>query len=260
MISLIMTTFNNKASINMVFSSISRNLTADDQLIIVDDHSTDGTWDILSEIFKKTYPFEFILIRNKKNQGLATSLNNAINYVTKTYIARHDADDLIIDGRFEHQIRLLKSNKKIDLLSSSKIALKDCDYIKVPSIGNNINIEMSKVSSYSLALRNLITHPAVICKSKVLKENAYDSNYTKAQDYKLWLQLISRGYNLFLDKTPVILYSEDLNYSKIKRQLILSVKARLTSFKLNQPFFNCFLLLGALIDFMRIIYRDFLYE
>ena len=44
MISLIIPVFNNIKSIYLVFQSIVENLTSDDQLIIIDDYSTDGTW------------------------------------------------------------------------------------------------------------------------------------------------------------------------------------------------------------------------
>ena len=47
--------------------SIVENLTSDDQLIIIDDFSTDGTWETLLSFKDSKYNFEFILDRNNKS-------------------------------------------------------------------------------------------------------------------------------------------------------------------------------------------------
>ena len=80
MISLIIPVFNNIKSIYLVFQSIVENLTSDDQLIIIDDFSTDGTWETLLALKDIKYNFEFILDRNNKNLGISSALNLGIKY------------------------------------------------------------------------------------------------------------------------------------------------------------------------------------
>ena len=67
MISLIMPVFNNIKSIELVFQSIVDNLTSEDQLIIIDDYSYDGTWETLLALKNSKYNFEFVLDRNNKS-------------------------------------------------------------------------------------------------------------------------------------------------------------------------------------------------
>ena len=102
MISLIVPVFNNVKSIFLVFESIVKNLSNEDQLIIIDDCSCDGTWEALLSLKDKKYKFEFILDRNHKNLGISSTLNLGIKYATRSFIARHDGDDIVLNDRFRY--------------------------------------------------------------------------------------------------------------------------------------------------------------
>ena len=261
MISVVIPVFNNQRSIKLVVDSVIKNLKKNDELIIIDDHSTDGTWQILRSFKEKEFEFSFVLLRNKENLGISPTLNLGIKIASKEFIVRHDGDDIMIFGRLKHQIKLMKSNRNIDFISSSKIIFKKYPISKkLPSI-KNYSKDLKIINKNNLALNNLITHPAVICKAKVLKENLYNNSYNcDGEDYQLWLRLIIKGYKLYLDPTPVIMYYENNYYSKIKRQLIGSIKLRINMINFNFPIFSLYLLLGSLNDFLRLIYKFSIYE
>ena len=261
MISLIMPVFNNIKSIELVFQSIVDNLTSEDQLIIIDDYSYDGTWETLLALKDSKYNFEFILDRNNKNLGISSALNLGIKYATRPYIARHDGDDLVLKDRFKYQLELLKMNSKIDLLSSSKIIIKDYKNLKiVNSVYQLVKGPPIKIDRNKFAVNNLITHPGVICKAEVLKSNLYDKYHnTMGEDYHLWLRLINKKINLYIDETPVIMYFENNYPLKIKKQLLGSIRVRLLSVNLRDPIFCFYLLIGILLDFMRFVYSFFRY-
>jgi len=257
MISLIIPVYNNIKSIFLVFESIVQNLSRDDELIIIDDFSTDGTWEALVRLKEKKYKFDFILDRNHKNLGISSTLNNGIKYATRKYIARHDGDDIILNDRFKYQLEILKNNNQIDLLSSSKLIIKNYNYQnKINSVYELVREIPKQLDRNSLALANLITHPSVICKANILKENIYDKKFNaEGEDYHLWLRLVKKNIKLFIDETPVIMYFENNYYSKIKKQLLGSMKVRLLSINLKYPIFCFYLIIGSILDFLRLIYR-----
>ena len=257
MISLIVPVFNNIKSIFLVFESIVKNLSSDDQLIIIDDFSSDGTWEALVGLKDKKYKFDFILDRNHRNLGISSTLNLGIKYATKKYIARHDGDDIILNDRFKYQLEILKKNNHIDLLSSSKISIKNYDYKnKINSVYQIIRGNPKKLDRNSLAINNLITHPSIICKANILKDNLYDKRYNAtAEDYHLWLRLIKKNINLYIDETPVIMYFENNYDLKIKKQLLGAIKVRIFSFNFKHPVFCYCLLIGLIRDSLRLIYR-----
>src|SRR3989338_4267706 len=79
------------------------------EFIIVDDASVDNSWDYL----KNLNDHRIKLIKNKKNLGLAASLNKALKVAKGNYIARMDADDISLPTRFEEQVNYLQKNPSI---------------------------------------------------------------------------------------------------------------------------------------------------
>ena len=261
MISLIIPVFNNIKSIELVFKSVVDNLTAEDQLIIIDDYSIDGTWETLLALKDSKYNFEFVLDRNNRNLGISSTLNLGIKYATKPYIARHDGDDIILNDRFKYQLELLKKNSKIDLLSSSKIIIKNYKNLqRIKSVYELVKGPPQIIDRNKFALNNLITHPSVICKTKVLKSNIYNKYHNSmGEDYNLWLRLINKNINLYIDETPVIMYFENNYPLKIKKQLFGGIRVRLLSLNFGSPIFSFYLLIGILLDLLRLVYISFKY-
>ena len=75
------------------------------EFIIVDDASGDSSWNYLWSLKDKRIK----LIKNKRNLGLAASLNTALLKAKGEYIARMDADDISLPTRFDEQINFLRN-------------------------------------------------------------------------------------------------------------------------------------------------------
>ncbi len=86
------------------------------EIIIVDDFSTDNSWEILTEL-KNKYPDLLKIYKNPKKGG-----NNTRNYgfskSSGDYIQWLDADDYLLEGKFEHQINKFNTNPEIDIVYS----------------------------------------------------------------------------------------------------------------------------------------------
>lgn len=87
---------------------------SDIEFIICDDGSTDDTWNILNEYASRDCRIK--LLRNKKNIGLAASLNRCIEISSGKYIARHDLDDYNDTTRLEKQLMYMKQHEDIAVL------------------------------------------------------------------------------------------------------------------------------------------------
>ncbi|HEX6718930.1 MAG TPA: glycosyltransferase family 2 protein, partial [Pyrinomonadaceae bacterium] len=81
---------------HVVEASIRRVLALDDPLIssleviIVDDWSTDGTWEILQRLARSDS--RIVLLRNERNLGKGAAIRNAIKHSTGEISIIHDAD------------------------------------------------------------------------------------------------------------------------------------------------------------------------
>ena len=251
MISIILPVYNNEKTIKLVLESLSREITPQDEIIVIDDCSTDKSY-LKIKYFKKKYKnIQLINLKNDKQMGIAYSLNKAILISKNNYIARVDGDDINIKNRFKFQLKVLKDNPEIDLLSCSKIDYKDLNQLNIKNffIKKGVKYNLDKITKYHLAYKNLIVHPSIICKSKILKNFKYTENYTKSQDYKLWLDMILSGIKIYSCDIPVIFYfTRKSDKSKIKLQLLYSIKARLSHINFKKPLISLILFLGSARD------------
>ena len=84
------------------------------EFLIIDDGSKDSTVEKISQ-FKDP---RIKLIANKKNMGIAKSLNEGIYASNGKYIARMDADDISLQDRIEKQCNFMEENPQIGILGT----------------------------------------------------------------------------------------------------------------------------------------------
>ena len=82
--------------VESVESIVHGNFEEGDELIIVDDCSTDNTAQVLSHL-KDKYPF-IIVIRNAQNKGCPASRNVGIERASNTIIFNLDSDNILVPG------------------------------------------------------------------------------------------------------------------------------------------------------------------
>lgn len=92
LISVIMPVFNGVRYLSGSIGSILGQTFKNFEFIIVDDASTDASFEMLQSYAAKDS--RIVLMKNNANQGLAMSLNIALQAVRGEFIARMDADDI----------------------------------------------------------------------------------------------------------------------------------------------------------------------
>src|SRR5690554_1417768 len=99
---VLISTYNCGRFIKETIDSIVRQQYKDYEILVIDDGSTDDTENIISEYKQVRY------YKNAKNIGISSSLNRGIDLCDSKYIARVDADDVILGNRLSDQINFLK--------------------------------------------------------------------------------------------------------------------------------------------------------
>lgn len=143
-ISIVIPCYNVEKYVEKCIKSIMNQTYSDLEVIVIDDKSTDGTYDVLLKL-KKEYNDRFILLQNEKNSGLAYTRNFGVKKATGKYIGFIDSDDYVAPDYYEVLAKKIL-NDKSDLVVN--------DIQLVDESGNNIgNVvkscildEVSKVS------------------------------------------------------------------------------------------------------------------
>lgn len=230
LISVILPVFNQEKYIGEAIESILNQSYQEFELVIVNDHSTDRT----SEIIKNYQDSRIRTFTTKKNLKLATLLNTYITKCKGKYIARMDADDLSMPNRLETQLSFLENNPEVDLVGgyTELFGHKAGKIWKYPLEHESIKTQ--------LLFSNPISHPvAMFRKSSWIKKNiAYDAHFFRYQDYKLWTEAIDL---LIFANIPEVLikhrvYKDQLDdyYSSVeKNNLRLQIWKSILEKKLN---------------------------
>lgn len=107
-ISVVMSAFNEADFVREALDSILAQTYQDFEVIVVNDASTDTTGAILEE-YAQNDP-RIMVLHNRRNMRMASSVNKAMKHARGRYIVRMDADDISLPTRFETQLNYLEKH------------------------------------------------------------------------------------------------------------------------------------------------------
>lgn len=209
-ITVLMPTYNCELYIKEAIDSILNQTYPNFEFLILDDASTDGTVSII----KSFDDSRIKLIEKPLNTGLSISLNLGLKLAKGKYIARMDGDDVSLPERFAKQVAFLEENLDI-VLCGSWFNIIDSDAVKkLPE--NNEAIRLA------LLRGNCIAHPSVMMRKQILDELpvVYDALKEPAEDYDLWVRLLSLGklHNLQEALLNYRMYAAQVSHKRAEEQ------------------------------------------
>lgn len=110
--SVLLISFNGIRYIEKQIISILQNIDFEDELIISDDGSTDGTIELIEE-YKEKYPN--IMLVKGPHKGIAANLSNAFSYSTGEIVLFSDQDDEWLQGKVK-AIKDTFERSKVDVI------------------------------------------------------------------------------------------------------------------------------------------------
>lgn len=157
------------------------------ELWIIDDGSTDKTWEVIKSFKdKRIKSFHF-----DQNTGMTPRLNWAIPQIKTEFIARMDSHNLANKNRLKKQRDFMLKNPKIMALGSN--------FIRIDETGKKI-METNyptddKDIKKKLIQKNVFKHGAMFIRRKVYdKVGLYDSYFILTQDYDFILRVASKFF------------------------------------------------------------------
>lgn len=112
-VTVVLPVFNAQRTLAAALESLRRQSLAEWQCLVVDDGSSDGTWE-LAEAAARLDPRLHLLKR--PHRGLVPSLAEAIDLTSTRFIARMDADDLMRRDRLARQMAALDADPGLALV------------------------------------------------------------------------------------------------------------------------------------------------
>lgn len=160
----------------------------DFELLIVDDGSTDSSAEIA-----QSYEDERIRFIQNEHDYIG-SLNIGLNEARGKYIARMDADDVMMPDRLQIQYAYMEAHPEIGILGTMAKLLNRDGILTSCCTSNSPTILTKQQLLYS----NPILHPTTFIRKSIIEQHQlnYDKYSCYAEDYHLWCNAIMHGIKI----------------------------------------------------------------
>jgi glycosyltransferase involved in cell wall biosynthesis len=196
-ISVVIPSHNRAHTLERALQSVYQQTSAVDEVILVDDGSTDASSDGLAELFPG-----LIIIRQSR-QGVSAARNRGIEAARHDWIALLDSDDCWLPQKIESIRAAATDNPGFILYHSDEIWIRD---------GVRVN-PMHKhrksggwIFQQCLPLCAISPSTSVIQKTALQTLGLFDESLPACEDYDLWLRLCHRFPVHFIDTALVTRY------------------------------------------------------
>lgn len=186
------------------------------EFIIVNDGSSDSTAELLSSIQDSRVK----VIHLKKNRGLAASLNKGIKESKGDWIVRQDADDISLPNRLEEQVKYVKTNPGV-IMVSSLIQCINGRYkfsereLKREEEHFNVPLTTEHLENNRFRCFHICHGTVMFSKKAFLKAGRYNSKIRLIEDFDLWSRMLPIGR---IKKVPKVLYQYRMDPHSLQRR------------------------------------------
>ena len=206
-VSIVIPTYNRILKLFRLLKSLDKLNPLPDEIIIVDDGSTDGTRNLLEKWVKLKRGYQKFIILKSKNKGPADSRNLGILKSRNKLIAFTD-DDVIVHKHWIKYITLKLINSSDDLAGVGGT---------VKSVKNDILSQYYVEHKILEAPKNLNYIPTVNCcfrKKELIDVGGFNTNFSFAggEDTDLSLRLRNNGFYFLKEKRAIVFHDFSKNF------------------------------------------------
>ncbi len=187
-VSVIIPVFNGEDVISSSIESVINQTYQADEIIVIDDGSTDSTKSIVARYAASVrYIYQ-------NNAGPAAARNHGITSANSEFIAFLDSDDIWIPSKLEQQIRRFLQDDTIGLVASGYCFCSE-------NMEHRKDYTVEKFSSKYISFKDLLSENYVGTSSAVVRRDCFekvgyfDESMVFGEDWNLWLR-IARQYKV----------------------------------------------------------------
>lgn len=203
--SVIIPLFNKEQYLKRSLGSVIDQSFKDFELIVIDDGSTDGSYDLAKDILESSR-IDYHLIR-QENMGVSTARNNGVTVSTGDYICFLDADDWWDPAFLEKIDQLIKEYPQAGIYGTNYYYVKNGRQRVCVTTAQTGYINYCKV--YAERLQMPLTSISVAIPQQVFIDmGGFKPNLKLGEDFDLWVRIALTQKVAFLDE-PLAYYYQD---------------------------------------------------
>ncbi len=227
-VSVVIPTYNRKHLIDRAIRSVLAQTHSADEILVIDDGSTDGTSDMIASTFPQVN-----LVR-QLNQGVSSARNAGIARASGDWLAFLDSDDEWLPDKLKNQVELLSQDGS-KIVHTDEIWIRDGTRVNP---GKKHRKPSGWIFSNCLVLCCVSPSSIMISRSVFDELGNFDESLPVCEDYDLWLRMSTRYPFALVDRPQIIKYGG--HYDQLSKRFwgmdrfrVQSILNRLESEKLN---------------------------
>tara|TARA_B100002049_G_scaffold168616_1_gene126954 strand:- start:12309 stop:13145 length:837 start_codon:yes stop_codon:yes gene_type:complete len=155
------------------------------EIIVVDDGSTDGTADLLKRLESQIPSLRVIY---QKNKGVASARNCAIRESKSEYILTLDADDYYEPSFAAKALKLFENDEKLGAVM--------CGYTRVVNERKTLHYTPPTIDLESCLANNGALSCLLFKRQAIMDAGCYDPEFTAGfEDWDLNIRILKKGYS-----------------------------------------------------------------
>ena len=198
LISIIVPVYNVEKFIRETMDSVMAQTCAHWELLLVEDGSSDGSVDAITDYMEAKKDPRIRLIRQPFNQGAAKARNRGLQEAAGRYIAYLDSDDLWVPEKLERELAFMKEK-------DAAFAFTGYEFADENGMGTGKVVRVPETLTFKQALSNttIFTTTVMFDTEKIPKE-LLKMPVIKSEDTALWWKVLKQGYTAYgLDENLV---------------------------------------------------------
>lgn len=199
-ISAVIPAYNASRYIAMAIDSVLDQTHKVDEIIVVDDGSTDNTPDIVAG-----YEARGVRYVRQHNQGSACARNAGVALASGKYIAFLDADDFWLPNKINLQLEIFRQSPDLALVSGDQIFWdQDRAFEKVREFSKR---KWDGDSKKRIIFENIVGNPSMVMakRSALQQAGLFDPEIKFGDDWDMWIRVSEIGEIGFV-REPIAVY------------------------------------------------------
>lgn len=222
LITILMPSYNGGPYLKSCIDSVLNQSYTHFEFLIIDDGSTDNTFEIIKGYTDK----RIRILLNKENKGITHSLNKGLKLANGKYIARIDADDIMLPNRLALQVEFLEQNPSYGMVGAWHEVIDAYGRVITRVQPNAVNEQLK----LQLLFNNPFAHAAVTMRTELVRQFKYDKKFAYCEDFDLWTKIasVAKTTNLphYLLQYRVHSKNSSGNNSKVMRRNVMLLLSR----------------------------------
>lgn len=177
-ISVVIPTFNRAEFVLQAVESVLNQTHKPDEIVVIDDGSTDNTKDLLKDLGVR-YIYQ-------ENRGVAAARNRGVCEAKNEWIAFLDTDDIWLPEKQEEQIIFHKQNPNILISQTDELWIREGKKVNKPK---RYKKHGGDLFFRSLDVCSITPSSVLVHKSVFDKAGLFDEKLEVCEDYDLWLRI-----------------------------------------------------------------------